>query len=285
MKIVAPIYSNKNIDLLLENIDVALLNIPYFSMVYEDLEIDPALISCKKHNVEALISINRIFLEDELETVKNFIEKYKDYGFVISDLGVAQICKDLGLLHNIIFDSPTMVCNSYDLKLYSSFGFKAVSISNEITIEDVKNYSLENVNIYYQVFGNKLMFYTKRKLVDLYKEFRKLNFENINLSLKEEKRIYDIPIIQTKNGTFVYRNYLISQLEHINDFKSIKYLYFESLFLDLDRFIKVVQIYKKVINGSLDIKEGLNQMSSLDLNIEEGFNFLDSIHTKEKIIQ
>ena len=286
MKITVGIYNIETLKKVAPIVDAAILNIEDFSCVYDRLDIDSSIEICKKNNVEPIISINKIVLEDELINVKEFIQKYKDYTFIISDLGVAQICKELGIINNIIFDSPTMLCNSLDLELYSNYGFKAVSLSNEITLKDViDSYNESKANIFYQVFGRKLMFYSKRRLVDLYKEFRNLSFENKDLTIKEEKRIYEIPIIQTKNGTFCYRQYLISQLDRIIDLNFLSYAYFESLRLDDETLFKVIGTYKKVIDKKITVEEGLKEISSLSIDIEEGFNYDDSVPTKEEVIQ
>ena len=188
MKITAAIYNNKMLEEVYSYIDAAVLMVPHYSYIFEDLDIDSAIELCQKAYIEPILSIQRIFFENELEDIKEFIKKYSNLRFLVSDLGVVQLFKELDLIGNVIFDSPTMVCNTLDFELYSSYGFKAVSMSNEITLKDIKDtFNKCEGSIYYQVFGRKLMFYTKRRLVDLYKEFRKLKFENTDLRIKEEQ--------------------------------------------------------------------------------------------------
>lgn len=286
MKITASIYNNKTLEAVYPYIDAAVLMVPHYSYVFEDLNIDSAIEICRKAYIEPILSIQRIFMENELEDIKKFIQKYSKYRFLVSDLGVVQIFKELDLIGNVIFDSPTMVCNSLDFELYSSYGFKAVSMSNEITLEDVKNtFKKSEGSMYYQVFGRKLMFYSKRKLIDLYKEFRKVNFKNNDLTLKEEQRDYRIPIVQSENGTFCYRQYFISLLDEINNISFIRYAYLESLTLSTEQYKKVVSAYRNFLKGSYNLDQAKHEIESLNLPIEEGFIYNDSVDTKEKVNQ
>ena len=285
MKITAAIYNNKMLEEVYSYIDAAVLMVPHYSYIFEDLDIDSAIELCQKAYIEPILSIQRIFFENELEDIKEFIKKYSNLRFLVSDLGVVQLFKELDLIGNVIFDSPTMVCNTLDFELYSSYGFKAVSMSNEITLKDIKDtFNKCEGSIYYQVFGRKLMFYTKRRLVDLYKEFRKLKFENTDLRIKEEQRDYEIPIVQSENGTFCFRQYFISLLDEINDISFIRYAYFESLTLSIDQYKKVLSIYRNYLKGSLSLEQSKHEFETMNLPVEPGFIYNDSVDTKEKVI-
>ena len=285
MKITAAIYNNKMLEEVYSYIDAAVLMVPHYSYIFEDLDIDSAIELCQKAYIEPILSIQRIFFENELEDIKEFIKKYSNLRFLVSDLGVVQIFKELDLIGNVIFDSPTMVCNTLDFELYSSYGFKAVSMSNEITLKDIKDtFNKCEGSIYYQVFGRKLMFYTKRRLVDLYKEFRKLKFKNTDLRIKEEQRDYEIPIVQSENGTFCFRQYFISLLDEINDISFIRYAYFESLTLSTDQYKKVLSIYRNYLKGSLSLEQSKHEFETMNLPVEPGFIYNDSVDTKEKVI-
>ena len=285
MKITAAIYNNKMLEEVYSYIDAAVLMVPHYSYIFEDLDIDSAIELCQKAYIEPILSIQRIFFENELEDIKEFIKKYSNLRFLVSDLGVVQIFKELDLIGNVIFDSPTMVCNTLDFELYSSYGFKAVSMSNEITLKDIKDtFNKCEGSIYYQVFGRKLMFYTKRRLVDLYKEFRKLKFKNTDLRIKEEQRDYEIPIVQSENGTFCFRQYFISLLDEINDISFIRYAYFESLTLSADQYKKVLSIYRNYLKGSLSLEQSKHEFETMNLPVEPGFIYNDSVDTKEKVI-
>ena len=225
-------------------------------------------------------------MEDELDSIKAFIQKYPDVKFVVSDIGVVQLFIDLNRIQDVVFDPTTLVCNSMDLDFYSSFGMDAIAMSNEIPIKDVElSYRVTKAPIMYHIFGRKLMFYSKRKLVSAYKEFRNLNFENKDLSLIEEKRSYNIPLFENENGTYCFRQYNICLLKELETLSFLKYAYLDSITIDDDTFIKVLDTFKKVANKKTSIEEGLEEITKLNLQIEDGFAYEDTVHVKEKIVQ
>lgn len=277
MRFLVSIYNLSTLKQCKEYIDSAILMTPNYSQIYDDdFDLDTAIKYCLDNNIEPVISINRIFMENELDDIKSFIFKYQKYNFLVSDLGVIEIFKELNLMNHVIYDSSTMVCNSLDLSYYQSLGLSAVSMSNEIPVADViKGYKDTNADIMYQVFGRKLMFYSKRRLVSCYEDYRDLKISRNNLFIKEEKREEHMPIIENNNGYFVYRSYFLSLLNEMNNLSFLKYAYFESLTLNDEKLYQVLKAYKEN-NGDL--------IKNLNLDIKDGFAYLDTIHVKEKII-
>ena len=84
-----------------------------------------------------------------------------------------------------------------------------------------------------------------------------------------------MPIIENDNGYFVYRSYFISLLDEMKNLSFLKYAYFESLTLKDEELYQVLKSYKEN-NGDL--------LGKLNLDIKDGFAYLDTIHVKEKII-
>lgn len=276
-KITLSIYDE---DTLIKNknlIDAAVLMTPKYSQVYKnDFNLDAAIKVCINNNIEPIISINKVFLENELDEAKSFIKRYKKYKFLISDLGIARILDEMHILSNAIYAPDTLVCNSSDLRILSDFGFNTISMSNEIPINDViKSYQETNANLMYQIFGRKIMFYSKRHLLDLYKEHNGLKFENENISLVEEKRSYHIPVFENENGFKCFRPYNISLINRLDELKFLKYDYVESLTLTNKEISKVLK----------SIKNKDFVFNDKELKVKEGFENNDSIYVKEKIIQ
>ena len=286
MKLISSIYNNSQLEKFAPYLDGVILMAPHYAYVYDDLDLDAAIEYCHKNNIEPFISITRIFMEDELDTIKTFIQKYPTTKFVVSDIGVVQLFIDMNRIQDVVFDPTTLVCNSMDLDIYASLGVDAVAMSNEIPLKDVElSYKITKASMLYHVFGRKLMFYSKRKLVSVYKEFRSLEFENTNLSLIEEKRNYNIPLFENENGTYCYRQYNICLLNELDTLSFLKYAYLESITLDDDCFVNVLSVFRKVVNKEITIEEGNKEIETMNLPIEDGFAYEDTVHVKEKIIQ
>lgn len=281
-KVTLSIYNIKTLELYSDLIDTAILMTPRYSQVYEQrFNFDKAIKLCEERNIEPIISINKVFMEDELDNVEKFIKKYKNYKFLISDLGIARILEENHILSNAIYAPDTLVCNSNDLAMLNAFGFNAISMSNEVPIKDIIKANQEtNADMMYQVFGRKIMFYSKRRLLELYKEHTNISFKNKDISLVEEKRSYHIPVVENENGFKCFRPYNISLVDQLKQLRFLKYAYVESLGLSKENLIAVLLAVNININDEQNF-----ELDKEKLNIQEGFENVDSIYIKEKIIQ
>ena len=60
-------------------------------------------------------------------------------------------------------------------------------------------------------------------------------------------------------------------------------MYKRQLFIDNETYIKVLNIYRLIIDNKINEEEGSLLISKLGLNIEDGFKFEDTIYQKELI--
>lgn len=278
MNLTVAIYNQKTLQKCLGFAKTAVLMCPKYAYIYEDdFDIDGAVQYCLNNSIDIVLAINRIFMEDELDDIRKFILKYKQYKFLISDLGVIKIFQELGLSKHVIYDPDTLICNSSDLAIYNSYGFDALGMSNEILINDVvASFEKTNAPIFYQVFGRKLMFYSKRKLLSLYEQYKQIEFTKKDLSLVEEKRSYHIPIFENENGIYCFRHYFISLLNEIDRLSFLKYSYVETITLYDDEVVSVLKAFTD---------NDINELNKLNLDIEDGFAYSDTVYVKEKIVQ
>ncbi|MDE5546493.1 MAG: U32 family peptidase, partial [Anaeroplasmataceae bacterium] len=201
--------------------------------------------------------------------------------YYITDLGLAHILKEFGLIGRTIYDPITMITNSLDAREFMEYGFKAIGLSNEITLKDTKQIiEKTGINAFMQVFGYRLMLSTRRTLISLYQEKIQTKFQMEHLKIEEATRLDSYPIVETKKGTKIYRSYLISLLNEIDDFP-LEYAYLESFGLDENIFREVLKLYYEVKSGK-NKEEALAALDSLNLSIEEGFSYQDSVYMKEE---
>ena len=284
MNLVTSIYKIEDINLLKDYLDYALINVPKYSINYKDIDVDKAIKLCDENNIKVILSINRIMHPGDLNNVEELINKYKnnDILFYIADLGVLNILKKYDLLNKTIYNPETMITNYLDLKLYNDMVL-ACGVSNEITLEDLKNmYDKTNSNIFYQGFGLRLMFYSRRKLISLYGNKNNTTYPKENVYLREITRTDYMPIIENEENTLIYRPYYISLLDKLNELKFVKFLYIESFNIDMDLFKDINRIfYESVKNDKLLYV--LPEFNSLKLNIEDGFIYKDSVYQKEEL--
>lgn len=282
MKLVASVYTQQQLNKFLNYIDGAILNFAGYSLIYEDLNIDEALAVCRKNHITPILAVNRLYHPKDMDRVRSLFIKYmaEDILFLITDIGAANLAMELSLIDRVIFDSQTMIANPMDLREYAALGFHSVSMSLEIPFADVTSAIEETgAKVFYQIFGHRLMFYSKRHLISLYEEKASIRAEGQKLYLREETRQEDIPVIENESGTMMYRPYAVSYLGQPLD--SLSYGYLDSLAVPEQLFLEILKTYWDVIHQNISLSEGLERIQETGVHTEEGFTYCDSIYQKE----
>lgn len=283
MKLTVSIYTLKQLKQRLPYMECAILHHKDISLYYEDLDLDIAIKECLESYVSPILAIDKMLYPSTIDSIKSILSKYKKEAlFLVTDIGVYSLAKEMDCLNRIIYDPQTMITNAFDLKEFSSLGFDSIGMSLEIPLEDVmESIRRTRASLFYQIFGHRLMFYSKRKLITLYETQAKISTSKKGLFLKESTREELLPIIENENGTIIYRSYLISLFNYIEQLEVLKYGYLESLYLEDTCFLEVLKIFYDVKNNVISKEEGKNRLGHLELDIKEGFTYQDSIYQKE----
>ena len=283
MDLVTSIYNLCELEILKDKLDYALIHVPFLSINYKNINIDEVLDFCNKNKIKPILSLNRIFHPADLAKVEELINKYKDTGalFYIADLGALNLFIKTNLVNRVIYNPETMITNYLDMNEYYSFGVNAIGVSSEITLNDLNRIAEVNNNIFYQVFGKRLMFYSRRKLISLYGEQSNKEYPLNNVYLRESTRNDYFPIIENENNTLIYRSYNISLLPYLDEI-NIKYAYIESFDLDINTFKNINSIFYDYIHGNINLTLAKIKLNELNINIEDGFIYNDSVYQKEE---
>ena len=285
--IISSIYNKGQLNNIINYLDGAILMAPRFAINYGDINLDEEIELLKKHNKMIIIGMDKIFTESELKDAVGILNNYindKDIYFYVSDLGLIYFAMENHIQNRFIYDPKTMITNYNDAKIYSSFNINALGLSSEITLEDIVKIKEENeFNYLYLVFGKRIMFYAKRKILDIYK--RKLDIKNSDnpLYITEFDKNNRYPLIENQNGVAIYRDYFISLNKEISKIKDIKYLYLDSFDIDSNLYLDVIKGYFKYLNSEISNDELNNIIRNLDINIKDGFLYQDTIYQKEEI--
>lgn len=279
------IYDNDSLNKYYSYADACLLMVPKLAISYKDLNIDEAILLCHKNNIIPILGINRIMHPDDLKNVFDFIEKYKNQNvlFYVSDIGLMEYAKENNISSLFIYNPETMITNGLDLNLYNNLlNPNAIAMSLEITINDFLHATKSfDGNLFYQVFGRRLMFYSNRRLISLYEDKNKTKYPHNDLYLRESTRNDLFPILENEYGTQIYRGYLICYLKYLNSL-NLKYEFIETLYMDTNTMIEVLKIFK-AYKSSNDLSNSLEKLKSLNLNINDGFSINDSVYQKEEL--
>ena len=222
---------------------------------------------CKENKTKLYITIENFINEEERPTLISymaFIRQLDVDGIYFHDLGVIEAAKTFNLEDKLIYDGQTVVCNSLDVAFYISKGFDGVVLSRELTLDELDFIVTNNPQVCdVLVFGHQRMSYSKRKFLTNY--FKEINerYDYVNsesLSLVEEKRNYKLPIIEDKDGTRIYTDYIFEMYKEMPKLKQyIKRGIIDTLFIDINSIPTVVRDYKRITDENASfLFEGLN---------------------------
>ena len=286
MEILSAIYNNEELNKLIDYADGFILMLKPYSICYENIDLDLAIDILRKNNKKIILGLNKIYHPNDIESLNELLNKYQanDIYYYFSDLGACNLAIDKGLNNKIIYNPETMITNHLDLSILQSFNFDAYQLSSEITLNDVKIiYDKTNAPISYFGFGHKIMFYSKRKLLTLYKNKTGIDMPLEKGYLKESTRNDFIPITENQNGTYILRSYVVSLLEDMNKLDFLKYLILDSNYVDFDKYIEVLKSYYLYNNKNILLEEAINNIKKLNLDIEDGFKNNDTVYLKEEL--
>lgn len=219
-------------------------------------------------NKKAFIDCSRLFSDEELEEVKKSLYELQDADYIMyDDLGIMEfIDKDKRFLF-----SSTYLTNKNDLEITLKEN-KYVLVSPNLAYEEMIKLNLDNT--FFIAFGTWKIFYSRRKLISTYYDYRfqeTLNSVDKDYKIIEETRNDEYPIIEN-NGTKIYLNDYYYLDEELKDLKNIIIKPF-NLSLDLT---------KQVIDCYINQKNITDILNKMGLNIHKGLLYENSILIKGK---
>lgn len=211
---------------------------------------------CIYNEIQMYVLMNRFFVEEELKALRTQLAYLKDIdvdGIYFTDMGVFYEAEKLGLQNKLIYNPDTIITNHLDVNAYLALGLKMCTLSKEITLEDMvkmgKQIKGESEVI---VHGRLNMMHSKRNLLTNYMQFLNKDIDlrdKQDLYLMEESREEHMPIVEDEHGTHVYTGFTLCSFEEIEDLikAGIRNFRIESMFMDIEAIVQIIQDYCKVI--------------------------------------
>lgn len=236
----------------------------------------------KKNNKEVILNIDRIIMEDDLNELLCYLEKvYLEFDyFIFSDMSIRYFFEEKGLSDKLIYDPKTLVASYNELSINTLNNIQVI-LANELSFSEIKEISEKSI-INLEVFGYHQMFYSKRKLISLYKEYFKLDDElkGKKLLLKEELRNEFYPIYESDKGTFIYTDYLFCMFSELLEIKDkIGFIKLNGMFLKESDYQMITSIYYRLVNGE-DCDMLFEKLKIICNNLSKGFLLNKSVLLK-----
>jgi len=236
----------------------------------------------KIHNFskKAILKIDKIIEESEVEELKKFLDFVIttdiDY-YIFSDMVILYYFMEKHLTSKLIYSAKTLNC-SYNDSLYFKSLDVAVMASNELSLKNLKDLdSLGNLVI--DGYGFTNIFYSRRKLLSLFKQKNKKFFKirNKTFFITEEKREKDYyPIIENNAGTFIFTPHKYCIYKELLELKNLFMFKIESFLISEADLFAIIAIYKKLIVGNIN-DELYQELINIDANISQEFLYRKSL--------
>ena len=202
--------------------------------------------------------VNKMIHEEDLAPLTDFLKevaKINIHGIIIRDLTVYVIAKQLGLEGLIIYQPGTMNTDSYSAHYLDQLHIKGMTISREITMDEIMNILSRDVSLEFSLVGHGYldMFYSKRKLLTNYFKYKgitgKTIIDNHDFRLNEEIRHNDFyPIIEDAYGTMIFRSKKLMSYDKLKMMKNrLTDFYIERLFLSDKEYLDTIRLYNDLM--------------------------------------
>lgn len=230
---------------------------------------------------DIFISLNKNMHNKDLDIVKNILIKLNKYnikGILYYDIAVVNIYNSLDLNYDLVWAQEHATTNYNTINYWKDFNVNYTYISSDITEEEIMDIKIHSNSIFLvNFFGYLPMFVSKRHIVKNYLEYFNLS-DNSNINyIEKENNIY--PIIDNKTGTIVYSSNILNGIKsylHLD----VEYAVLNSFNIELEKFIKVINMFKLVNHNTLDEYESI--INNMFTNTDSGFLNKKTIYKVKK---
>lgn len=259
MRIVATLKDKEEIDILKKSgTDVFLLETDMFTRAATSAfsleQIAELTKAIHRRRRKVYVLFNTLIQEEDLELLTKYLselKKMKIDGIVCYDLTVIIVARKLDMGKYCIYQPGTMTTNPKDVTFYSELGIKGITISREITIDEIRAFFLEGPRLEFSLAGHgyQEMFYSRRKLVSSYLRHHHISTDmacSYDLKIRELQRpdTY-FPILEDRYGTMLFRAKKLQSFAFMDILEPhLADLFLERKFMSDTEYLDSIRAYK-----------------------------------------
>ena len=201
------------------------------------------------YNVSVII--NKFLHKDDLNNIKKELLKFNDNikYFFIEDFSLVNYLPK----EKIVLYPNHIISNYYSVNYLKELGFNNVTISNELTIDELKEINKNtNSNLFYTYLSKNNLMYSRRNLLTNYYENYDIDGDN-NLLVNESVSNHELLIKEEDDGTLIFNNKIFCASKYLDDLDNY------NLIINLSN---IDNDTKKIIVDNLDNKDLYNLIDS-----------------------
>lgn len=234
-------------------------------------------------NVNIIVHNNDL---EEMETFLNFVKEIGVDGIIFGDLGVYMIAKRLEIETKLIYNPETLNTNYYDTHFWNKKGIKGLTISKEITLDDINEIcDKKQTEISIVGHGHLNMFHSRRPLIENFFKYTKEEYNkfinNRNLRIVEEIRNEAYPIFQDVHGTHIFREKALESYQEIGILKDcVDVFIIDGIFKDTNYLIETVGNYRALLQMEESISKAKIFSKLYERDHDSGFLYKKTVYDK-----
>lgn len=281
-KIVVIPNTNASIKNILKKGCCILLGIEGYSVNTLNVNIEQIKILVHESN-NIFLSLNKNISNDELPKIEKLLielESLHIKGIFYYDVALVNICKRLNLQLNLIWSAEHLTTNYFTINYWYEHGIKSCFLSNEITMEEIKEISQNTKStLFVQLFGYIPMYVSKRHAINNYLEHFHLDRDSSEYFLFKENHKYSI--VDNSEGTMIYSSFILNGLREYLELKDmIDYTIINGYMLNDNELMKVIDYFSVSNSTNIDdLENGINELFS---NLSKGFLYEETIYRVKK---
>ena len=271
-KIYVPLPSKEAIDLYLgQNFDGFIVGIEGFSNnfnhYYKLEDLDEIIDISKEFNKDIYIALNRLYYNDEIESLKELVNKLVKYditGIGYTDNGLLNILNDLNYDKDILWISNHLGTNSKTINFLEKRNVDLALLSTEITIDEIVDIKKNtNISIGACLYGFLNMATSSRKLLTNYFEYIDKEKNNKEYVMKDKVKDKEYRLVEERDTNFFTNSVLngISFYPKLID-NSIDFIYLDDYMLDENKFFNIIEAFSSLRNAH-DDKEYVSKLEEV----------------------
>ncbi len=285
--IYVPLPTKKMISLYMQqDFDGFLLGIEGFSNNFNSLikkeELKEYVDLINSYNRKVFICINKLFYNDEIDSVKDFLLEIKDYdisGIFYTDVGVLNILNDIKYDKDILWYSNHLGTNSKTLDFLYKRGVKYALLSNEISVDEIieitNNTKVKTGSILY---GFLNMATSSRKLLTNYFEHTGKKKEKDKYYIKDKTKEGTYFLVENSDTNF-FTNSVLNGIKFYPKLleNNIDFIILDDYMLNENNFYNVIEAFSSLRNAYQDKKfvESLEKVVDSNTYYDTFYGFLD----------
>ena len=265
--LVEPSFKDSNIFNISKSVILSLVDYSVQGFCYYTLDeiID---IKNKYKDLEIFVSLNKNFLNHEVEGLKEVLIKLNDIGIsgvFFYDLVVLQLKKELNLDIELVWNQTHMVNNYRTCDYYFDKGVKFALLGKEITLEEIIEISNKSkINCMVEVVSLPSVAFSRRKLITNY--FADMGMPSkSSLIVHEKVSDKDYELLENRDGTSFFIKEVMNGTGVIKTLydNNVKYIIMREFGIDKELFNELVIDTNKYIHDGCVSEEYVSKYTKL----------------------